>query len=168
MVEVASPLAITVEVPVMLEFAATATSAVKMTFPSALTTGVSIERVLVSALRELKVHVDTPNESVTEHRLNSFVVPVSVAENVGVCPDTGLLKASFKVMVTVEVATPSATIGVVPVIVELAATALLGVNVTSLPVTATGEVNWRVFTSAVVEARVQRESPLAFETEHIP
>ena len=70
-------------------------------------------------------------------------------------------------MVTLEVATPSATIGVVPVIVELAATALLGVNVTSLPVTATGEVNCRVFTSAVFEASVQRESPLSFETEHM-
>ena len=84
MVEVASPLAITVEVPVIVEFVATAMSAVKMTFPPALTTGVSIERVLVSALRELRVQVDTPNESVTEHRLNSFVVPVSVTENVGV------------------------------------------------------------------------------------
>ena len=84
MVEVASPLAITVEVPVIVEFAATATSAVKMTLPSALTTGVAIERILVSALRELRVQVDTPKESVTEHRLFSFVPPVLVAENVGV------------------------------------------------------------------------------------
>ena len=86
----------------------------------------------------------------------------------GVCPGTGLLKVSFKVMVTVDAATPFATMGVVPVMVELAATALLGVKVTSFPVTATGEVSWRVFTSAVVEASVQRDRPLAFETEHAP
>ena len=69
------------------------------------------------------------------------MVPASVAENVGVSPETGLLNVSFKVMVTVDAATPFATMGVVPVMVELAATALFAVKVTALPVTATGEVS---------------------------
>ena len=96
------------------------------------------------------------------------MVPASVAENVGVSPETGLLNVSLKVIVTVDAATPSATMGLVPAMVELAATAPLAVKVTALPVTATGEVSWRVFTSAVVEASVQRDRPLEFETEQAP
>jgi hypothetical protein len=41
-------------------------------------------------------------------------VPVSVAPNVGTIPETALLPASLRVMVTVDVAEPSATTGVVP------------------------------------------------------
>jgi hypothetical protein len=168
MVEVATLLAMTGPEPVMVEFAATATPAEKRTVPPDLTTGVAIERVLVSAFFELNVQVDIPNESVTEQRLVSLVVPVSVAEKVGVWPATGLLKRSFKVIVTVEVEVPLATTGLVPVMVELAATALVDEKVTALPVTAIGEVNCSVFTSAVVDARVQTESPLAFDTEQSP
>ena len=47
---------------------------------------------------------------------------MSVAENVGVWPGTGLLFTSLSVTVIVEVAVPSATTGDVPVIVEVAAT----------------------------------------------
>jgi hypothetical protein len=59
-----------------------------------------------------------------------FVVAVSVAENVGVSPDTGLLDASLRVIVTVDVAVPLATTGPVPVIVELMAIAAPAVKVT--------------------------------------
>jgi hypothetical protein len=72
------------------------------------------------------------------------------------------------VIVTVEVALPFATTGVVPVIVELAATGPVAVKVTALPVTETGEVSCRVLISAVVEAKVQTERPLPFEAEHDP
>jgi hypothetical protein len=97
-----------------------------------------------------------------------FVVPEFVAEKVGVWPDTGLLKASLSVIVTEEVEVPLASTGPEPVMVELAATALVEVKVTAFPVTAIGEVNCSVFTSAVVEASVQTESPLAFDTEQAP
>ena len=59
-VEVATLLATTGPVPVIEEFAATAPPAVKTTVPSALATGVAIESVLVSAIVELRVHVETP------------------------------------------------------------------------------------------------------------
>lgn len=97
-----------------------------------------------------------------------LVVPVSVAENVGVCPETGLLEISFSVMVTVEVATPSAMTGVVPVIDELAATAAAEVNTTVPPIFETGVKRERVFVSAVVELRVQVEIPERFVTEQSP
>lgn len=56
--------------------------------------------------------------------------PVSVARNDGTTPTTGLLCASTRVIVTVDVAVPLATTGPVPVIVELAATAAPALNVT--------------------------------------
>lgn len=46
-------------------------------------------------------------------------MPVSVEVKVGVTPETPLLAASFRVIVTVEVATPFAITGPVPVIVEV-------------------------------------------------
>jgi hypothetical protein len=96
---------------------------VKVTVPPLFTTGVAIESVLTSAFVDFSVHVDTPDAFVTEHAPYTLVLPVSVAVKVGVTPDTGVLKASFRVMVTVDVATPFATTGVVPVMVELAAAA---------------------------------------------
>ena len=64
-------------------------------------------------------------------------------------------------MVIVEVATPSATTGVVPAIVEFAATGKEAVNSTvAAPVTATGEVNCSVLASAVSEDRVQDDRPV--------
>src|SRR2546425_1486797 len=72
-----------------------------------------------------------------------FVDPVSVAEKVGVTPDTGLLFASFNVLVTVDAPIPSAPPGLVPVIVELAATGAPAVTVNELlvPVAAVFGVN---------------------------
>jgi hypothetical protein len=93
---------------------------------------------------------------------------VSVAENVGTVPTIGLLEASCKVIVTVDVAVPSATTGPVPVMVELAADATPAVNVTVPSDFTTGVTIERVFTSALVALSVQVEIPIAEVAEHAP
>ena len=165
MVEVATPSAATEEVPVMDELAATAIPAVKTTVPSALTTGVAIDNVLVSALSDLIVQVETPEAFELEQAVMTLVVPVSVAEKVGTTPLTKLLPASFKVIVTVDVAVPSAITGEVPVMVELAATAEPAVKTTVPPALTTGVAIESVLVSAVIDFRVQVETPEAFEAE---
>jgi hypothetical protein len=70
------------------------------------------------------------------------------------------------VIVTVEVAAPSAMTGVVPEIDELAATAAAEVNTTVPPIFETGVKRDRVFVSAVVELKVQVETPERLVTEH--
>lgn len=87
-----------------------------------------------------------------------------VAEKFGSIPATGLLFASLRVIVIVESVAPSAACGDVPVIVEFAETGREDENSTTSPVTATGDVSWSVLNSALVEARVQRERPVASET----
>ena len=91
-----------------------------------------------------------------------------VALKVGVSPETGLLFASFKVIVTVDDAEPSATTGPEPVMVEVAATAPPGVKVTVPSALIKGVAIERVFTSAVSEARVQVETPEVLEAEQVP
>ena len=59
-VDVAEPLARTGPEPIILELAAMAVPPMNTTVPSALATGVAIESVFVSALREDKVQVETP------------------------------------------------------------------------------------------------------------
>ena len=59
-VDVAEPLATTVLVPVMLEFAIEAPAEVKVTVPSDFTIGVAIARVLISAFKEASVQVEIP------------------------------------------------------------------------------------------------------------
>jgi hypothetical protein len=66
-VDVADPSATTVEVPEMDELAATGVPATKLTVPPALTTGVAMESVFVSATVELKVQVETPEAFEAEH-----------------------------------------------------------------------------------------------------
>ena len=66
MVEVSVLLATTGPEPVIVEFAATATPAEKRTVPPDLTTGVAIDKVLVSAVREARVQVEIPEALVTE------------------------------------------------------------------------------------------------------
>lgn len=83
-VDVADPLAMTGDEPVMFELAATGVPAVNTTVPSAFVTGAVMERVFVSALNEFRVQVETPDAFVTEQDPYPFVVPVFVAENVGV------------------------------------------------------------------------------------
>jgi hypothetical protein len=140
----------------------------KVTEPSAFTIGVAIERVFVSALVDANVHVDIPDAFVTEHAPYVFAAPVSVAPNVGVWPDTGLLLASLRVTVTVEVATPSAVTGVVPVIVEFTATAAPAVKTTVPSALMTGVAMERVLVSALLEAKVQVATPEAFVIEQVP
>ena len=165
--EVSTPLATTGLKPVIVEFRATATPAVKTTVPSAFETGVAIERVFVSAVEDARVQVEIPEAFVTEQAVEILLVPVSVAENVGVWPDTRLLLASFKVMVIVEVATPSAITGPEPVMVELAATATPAEKTTVPSALITGVAMARVLTSAVKDVRVQVETPAALVTEQV-
>src|SRR5437870_4601571 len=146
----ATPFATTGLVPVIVELAAAAEPAVKVTVPPLCTTGVAMESVLTSAFVDASVHVDTPDAFVAAHAPYTLVLPVSVAEKVGVTPETGLLKASFSVMVTVEVATPFAPTGLVPVMVELAATGGAAVTVTAGEVVTGAAV--KVFVPAVVGA----------------
>lgn len=93
--------------------------------------------------------------------------PVSVAAKVGVTPLTRLLFTSRSVIVTVEVATPLAVAGPVPVIVELAATGAPATKLT-LPVTLprpAGVAMLTVFVPLSVEARVATAWPDAFVTD---
>ena len=96
------------------------------------------------------------------------MAPVSVAENVGVWPDTLLLLASFRVIVTVDVATPLATTGLVPVIVEVAATGASAVKTTNPSAFITGVAIARVLDSATRGVKVQVATPDALVTEQDP
>jgi hypothetical protein len=165
-VDVATPSAVTLPVPVMFELAATGAPGSKTTVPSDFATGVRIERVLLSAVVEARVQVATPVTSVAEQAASVLLVPV--AANVGVRPSTGLLFASFNVTVTVDVAMPSATTGLVPVMVEFAATGMPAVKVTMPSVFATGVRIASVLLSAFVELRVQLATPLASVVEQAP
>ncbi len=67
-VEVATPLATIGLVPEIVELMATAAPAVKRTVPSDLTTGVAIDKVLVSAFKEVSTQVEIPEALVDEHK----------------------------------------------------------------------------------------------------
>ena len=71
-------------------------------------------------------------------------------------------------MVTVEVATPFATMGPVPVIVELAATAAPAVKTTVPSALETGVAMDSVLFSATREVKVQVATPEASVTEQLP
>jgi len=92
---------------------------------------------------------------------------VSVAEKVGVSPGSALLLASFKVIVIVEAAVPSAVTGPVPVIVEFAIEAEPDVKVTVPPLFTTGVAIDRVLTPADVDFIVQVDTPNAFVDEQV-
>jgi hypothetical protein len=74
---------------------------------------------------------------------------------------------SFKLIVTTDVAEPSATTGVVPVIEEFAATAIPEVKTTVPSAFVIGAVSVRTFDSATVDERVHVETP-AVVTEQAP
>jgi hypothetical protein len=158
-VEVAVLSATTGLVPVIVEFAATAAPAVNVTVPPDFVTGETIRRVFTSATVDCIVQTETPPASDIEQASYVFPAPVSVASKSGTIPATGLLFESFNVIVTVESVDPSAVTGDVPVTVEFAEVGSEDENVTIEPVTATGEVNWSVLSSAFVEARVHAELP---------
>lgn len=159
-VEVATLFATTGPVPVIVEFPATAAPAVKVTVPSAFVIGEVMESVFTSATVEASVHVATPLAFVAPHA--EAVLPVPEALKTGVVPLIGLLFASRNVTVTVDVATPSAVTGLVPVMVEFAMAAAPAMNVTSPPVFTTGVAMARVLSSALVDFTVQVDSPEAF------
>lgn len=69
---------------------------------------------------------------------------------------------------TVEVETPSAVTGPVPVIEEFAASAGPAVNMTVPSAFVIGVAIVRVFNSAFVELSEHEETPVASETEHPP
>ena len=167
-VEVEVPSATTGVVPEIVEFRATAAPAVKRIVLPAFTTGVSIERTLLSAVLDLSVQVEMPEMSDDEQALITFVVPVSVAENVGTVPETKLLLTSLRVIVIVDEAVPSATTGVVPLIEEFKATAAPAVKTVTPPALMTGVAIERVFDSALREDIVQVEIPEAFVDEQTP
>lgn len=97
-----------------------------------------------------------------------MVVPVLVAAKVGVCPETGLLEASLSVIVMVEVDTPSAATGPVPVIEEFATETAPTLNRTVPSVLLIGVAIERVLSSAVVDLSVQFDAPEASVTEQAP
>jgi hypothetical protein len=66
-VEVETPLAVTGPVPVMVELRALAPTGVKTTVAPDLTTGETIPRTLLSAVRDFKLQVDTPKIFEAEH-----------------------------------------------------------------------------------------------------
>lgn len=125
------------------------------------------ESVFVSAKLEAIVAVATPEAFVTDAGWVS-VFPVPVDARVTVVPVTGLLFASFSVIVRVDVVTPSAVtlLAGEAVKVEFATVAGPATNVT-VPVTPpspAGEEMLRVFTSATVDFIVPVACPEAFVT----
>ena len=76
-------------VPEIFELAAMGVPAVKVTEPSVFATGVTIASVFTPETVELNVQVAIPVPFVTEHA--DSVLPVPVAEKVGVEPLIGLL-----------------------------------------------------------------------------
>ena len=91
-----------------------------------------------------------------------------MAAKVGTVPTSGLELVSRRVIVTVEVADPSAVTGPVPVMLEFAASAVLAWKVTVPPLKLIGVATWRVLTSALVDERVQVETPDEFVAAHVP
>jgi len=150
---------------VIAAWVASGAPAMKTTLPSDFATGVTIANVLVSAFVDASVHVETPLALPMEQ--DDTVLADPVALKVGVWFGTGLFPESRSVTVTVLVATPSARIDVVPVIVEVAADGAPAMKVTFPSALLMGAVIERVLTSATVEVRVQLETPLAFVTEQI-
>ncbi len=95
-------------------------------------------------------------------------VPVLVAVKAGVLPETGFEFASNKVIVIVAVEVPLATTGPPEAtMVEVTAEAAPAANTMVLPVTA-GLAKDTVLVSALVEAKVQVDTPLAFEALQVP
>jgi hypothetical protein len=126
-----------------------------------------IETVFTSATVEVKVQVETPEAVLREQVPYALVDPVSVALKVGTIPATPTLLESFKVIVTVEVELPLAVTGPVAEILEFAATTEPGEK-TTVPPMMVGLVILKTFVSAVVDFKVQVETPEALDAEHAP
>lgn len=155
MAEVEVPSGFTGPVPVMVEFEATGVPPMKTTFSPVFATGVRICKVLVSALVDFKVQVETPVAFVRLQAVCVLAAPVLVAEKVGVEPLIGLLNWSLIVTEMVERAILSATTGLVPAMVENAIAAGPGLKMTVPSFLLTGLVMLRVFVSAFLDVKVQ-------------
>lgn len=154
----------------IVEFAAEGAPAVKVTEVVAVLNpvGVAMLIVFVSATVDLTVPVATPDAFVTTAGCVR-VFPVPVEAKVVETPLTGLLFASRRVIVSVEVAVPSAValLGD-PEIVEFATTGAPATKVTVPPVMTSGLTRESVFVSARSDFRVQVETPEAFVAEQVP
>lgn len=98
------------------------------------------------------------------------MLTVPVEANVVDTPLTGLPYASFRVNVTIEVATPSAVnppLGEAEML-EFAATIAPATKVTVPPDLLKGVAMFRVFVSALVEVSAQVEIPDPLLAEHAP
>src|SRR6266567_1812388 len=84
----------------------------KVTVPPVTATGVTMDSVFTSAVVDCRLQVEMPKALVAEQGPKVLLDPL--AEKVGVIPGTGLLFTSFKVIVMIEVAVPSAVTGLVP------------------------------------------------------
>ena len=91
--------------------------------------------------------------------------PELVALKVGFCPEIGLLKASRRVMMTVEAFNPSASTGPVPIIFELAGSAAPAVKTTFPPALVIGVKIERSLVSASFDCIVQVATPEALVME---
>ncbi len=113
---------------------------------------------------DAKVQVETPLALVDEHNPKELLEPEAV--NVGTMPETGFELASNKVIVRVDVSTPSGRTGPVPEIVPVAG--FPGVNTTLEPTLLIGVNMEIIFVSACVDFKVQLATPLALVGEQIP
>lgn len=169
-VEVATPFAVMELVPVIVEFAATADPETNVTVDvtPVKPAGVAMLIVFVSAVVEAIVAVATPEALVVEPGWTS-VLPVPVAANVVDKPETGLLFASRRVIVTVEVVAPSAVTPVEGEVLteEFAASGGPATNPTVVvtPERPAGVAMLTVFTAAAVDLIVAVATPEASVTE---
>lgn len=140
----------------------------KTTVPPVLIIGPVIMSVFVSAIVEASVQVETPEAFEAEHVPYVLVLLVSVVENVGTIPATPVFVASFRVIVIVDVATPSATTGEVPVMFEFVATGppATALKVTLFPVFTTGVTRASAFVPPTVDLSVQVAVPVKSVAEH--
>lgn len=126
-VDVAIPFAVIPLVPLIVELAATGTPALNVTVPPVTTTGVTIDKVFVSAVVEARVQFDTPVALEVEQ--TPYVLLDPLAEKVGITPGTAFEFASFNVIVIADVEVPLAVTGVVPLIVDVVADTAPGFTV---------------------------------------
>lgn len=126
-VDVAVPFAVIPLVPIIVELAATGAPAVNVTAPPVTATGVTIDKVFISAVVEARAQFDTPVALEVEQ--TPYVLLNPLAEKVGIKPGTAFEFASFNVIVMADVEVPLAVTGVVPVIVDVAADTAPGLTV---------------------------------------
>ena len=153
MIETEVPSAVAGVLPLRLEVSLAGGPAVKTSVPPARPArlaGDASVKVLSSAVVELREHLDIPVELFTsEQAPSTLVLPVSVALKVGGTAGKATFPfASFKVTVIVALVEPFATVGPLPLSVEVVREAAPPVKTTVPPVTLTGDVIERVLVSA--------------------